>query len=76
MLSVGARFRERKKLFVSNLGLERKLRHIFYKEPHCPNSSLFVRSSKMNMTQTFVYLIFGLATTTTCPGCGLGTKLR
>ena len=23
-----------------------------------------------------IMVIFGLATTTTCPGCGLGTKLR
>ena len=30
----------------------------------------------MNMTPTFVYPIFDIATTTTCPGCGLGTKLR
>ena len=26
------------------------------------------------MTLTYVYRIFGLETTTTCPGCGLETK--
>ena len=30
----------------------------------------------MNVTPTFLYPIFGLETTTTCPGCGLGTNLR
>ena len=30
----------------------------------------------MKVTPTFLYPIFGLETTTTCPGCGLGTKLR
>ena len=32
--------------------------------------------TKMKVTPTFLYPIFGLETTTTCPGCGLGTKLR
>ena len=30
----------------------------------------------MKVTPTFLYPIFGLETTTACPGCGLGTKLH
>ena len=30
----------------------------------------------MKVTPAFLYPIYGLETTTTCPGCGLGTKLR
>ena len=30
----------------------------------------------MKVTPTFLYPIFDLEAATTCPGCGLGTKLR
>ena len=56
MLNAGGRFKEIKLLFISNLGLERKLRHI-NTEQHCSISSLVVRSSKMmkKIRSTFVY---------------------
>ena len=42
----------------------------------CAGFLMFDDKTKMKMALTFVDPIFGLETTTTCPGCGLGTKLR